>query len=74
MKTKLNLTIDEELIPRSRIFARKQGKSISQIVEELLRKHISKEEKTFSEKWKGSLSLKYKDDERFKKLKERYQL
>jgi hypothetical protein len=38
MKTKINLTIDKELVSQSK--CPKKGKSVSQLVEKLLRKNI----------------------------------
>lgn len=72
MKTKLNLTIDSDLVPRSKIFAKRRGKSVSELVEELLKKIISDENKSFTSKWKGSLSISQNEDVRTEYLKERY--
>ena len=74
MKTKLNLTIDEELVPRTKAYARKHNKSVSKLVEELLREVTEKTNATFSKKWRGRFKLADKDGPRFEKLKERYQL
>ena len=74
MKTKLNLTINSKLIPRSKLFAKKQGKSVSQVVEELLSKAIEEEKSSFSEKWLGKLSLSDKENKRIDYLKNRYEL
>lgn len=53
MKRKLNLTIEEDLVPRCKDYARSRGISVSKLVEELLLKATEKEEPTFSEKWRG---------------------
>lgn len=53
MKAKLNLTIEKELIPIGKEFARKHGMSVSQLVEKPLRQITEKEKPTFSEKWRG---------------------
>jgi hypothetical protein len=74
MKTKLNLTIDEKLIPRSKAYARKHGKTVSELVEELLREVTDKSNTLFSKKWRGRFKAVDKKDQRFEKLKERYQL
>lgn len=74
MKTKLNLTIDENLVPRSKAYAKKRGKSVSELVEELLRNATEKGGPTFSEKWCGRFSLQEKSDPRYNMLMERYQL
>ncbi|TKK67168.1 ribbon-helix-helix protein, CopG family [Ilyomonas limi] len=44
MKARLNLTVDEELLDKVRVYAEKKQKSISQIVEEYFSK-ITKEPK-----------------------------
>ncbi len=72
MKTKLNLTIDSELVPRSKIFAKRRGKSVSELVEELLKKVISDENKSFTSKWIGRLTISQNEDVRTKYLKDRY--
>lgn len=74
MKTKLNLTINSKLIPRSKLFAKKQGKSVSQVVEELLAKAIEEDKSSFSDKWLGKLTLSDKQSNRSYYLKNRYQL
>lgn len=74
MKRKLNLTIDKALIPLSKRYARKHGKSVSELVESLLRDLVLQDTPTFSEKWKGRFSTNAKDGPRYDKLKDRYQL
>ena len=74
MKTKLNLTINSKLIPRSKQFAQKQGKSVSQVVEELLAKAIEEDKSSFSDKWLGKLTLSNNQSNRIDYLKNRYQL
>lgn len=74
MKTRINLTIDEELVPLSKQYANKQGKSVSELVETLLRELIISEQPAFSKKWRGKFKLAEKDDSRFEKLRERFDL
>ncbi len=74
MKTKLNLTIDDELVPLTKAFAKKQGKSVSELVESLLREIVTADEPSFSEKWQGKFSVAEKSDPRYDALKQRYQL
>ena len=74
MKTKLNLTLDSKLIPRSKQFAKKKGKSVSQIVEDLLKKALQEEKISFSEKWLGKFTLTNETDKRLEYLKNRYQI
>ena len=72
MKTKLNLTIDEDLVPLSKEYARSRGMSVSQLVEELLREVTENDGPTFSEKWRGIFRPSRKQGPRYEKLKERY--
>jgi hypothetical protein len=72
MKTKLTLSIDKNLIPKSKAYARKFGKSVSQLVEDLLKDKINQGETNFSSKWRGKFELDPRDESRFKKLSDRY--
>ncbi|MCB0277146.1 MAG: hypothetical protein KDI06_20180, partial [Calditrichaeota bacterium] len=74
LKTRLNLTIDEELIPRSKAYARQRGKSLSELVETLLKAALTGEEALFTAKWSGQLKLEDLTDPRGEKLKDRYGL
>lgn len=72
MKTKLNLTIDENLVPKSKRYAKTKGLSVSQLVENMLREVTQKQENSFSQKWRGKFKAVEKEEMRYKKLKERY--
>ncbi|MDZ7764753.1 MAG: DUF6364 family protein [Melioribacteraceae bacterium] len=74
MKTKINLTIKSKLIPRSKEYAKKKGKSVSQLVEELLERALKQDETKFSERWLGKIKVSDKKDERLDYLKKRYNL
>jgi hypothetical protein len=75
MKTKLTVSIDEELLPRARQLAHQRGLSFSELVETSLRL-VTEEEKiggsSFSQRWRGKLQPAKKDDRRYKALAERY--
>ncbi len=72
MKTKLNLTIDEELVPLTKEYAKKRSKSVSGLVESLLREIVAADEMSFSQKWRGKFAISEREDARWKALKERY--
>lgn len=74
MKTKINLTIDSKLVPRSKRYAKNKGKSVSQLVEELLEKALEQDKINFSEKWLGKLDVASEKDIRTQYLKNRYNL
>lgn len=72
MKTKLTLTIDAQLIPRAKRYARTRGVSLSSVVEEALEKLAGDESPSFVERWRGRFEAASKDDERFRALAEKY--
>ena len=74
MKSKLNLTIDQDLVPLSKKYARSRGISISKLVEDLLRKVTQKDNPSFSEKWRGQFKVARKRGPRYDKLKDRFSL
>ena len=73
MKTKLTVSIDDELIPRARQFARGRGISLSELVETSLRSVTEESESSsFSQRWRGKFHPAGSDDERYKALAKRY--
>ncbi len=49
MNTKLTLTIDKSVIEQAKIYAEKQGRSLSAVVENYLKAVTKKEDKTVSQ-------------------------
>lgn len=74
MKTKLNITIDEALVPKTKAYARTHGVSLSQLIENLLKEKTTQQETSFSANWRGRFLSEEKGGARYKKLKERYSL
>ena len=73
MKQKINLTLDEELVVKTKKFVRNKGISVSHLVESLLKQAIKENKTSFSKKWQGKLNItSQKDTPRYKKLSERY--
>jgi post-segregation antitoxin (ccd killing protein) len=72
MKRKLTVTIDEELLPRAKAYARARGVSLSQLIETALRKLSSVEVPSFSERWRGKFTGSDRDDERYRRLARKY--
>lgn len=79
MTVKLNLTIDEDVVKRTKRYAKRINTSISKMVQEYLDKTTQNEKsdkKSFVEKYAGSLKgqLTPKEVERLKKqrIKEKY--
>lgn len=72
MKKKLTITVDEELIPRAKRHARRQGVSLSSIIEASLRRITEGTPEGFSERWRGRFEPACRDDERYRALSEKY--
>lgn len=72
MKTKLTLTIDKELVPRFKKYARRKGISVSKLVENSLRELTIDDSKPFTVKWKGKFKARKRTEPRYKKLEKRY--
>ncbi|HMU13166.1 MAG: hypothetical protein JST41_12535 [Bacteroidetes bacterium] len=73
MKTKLTLSIDSAKVRRAKIYGRERGKSVSELVEEMIDKLTvdAKSAKSWSQRWGGTLRLTAADmkrDDRFGKL------
>jgi len=82
MKSRLTLTVDPHVTHAAKRAARLRNKSLSALVEDLLREvsmvdsGIAPESKqSFSERWAGQLKLDRKEDDvRFQALAEKYDL
>ena len=79
MTVKLNLTIDEKIVAKSKRYAARRKTTVSKMVQELLRKQVEKEEKksknkSFVQKWAGTLKVHVPDinKARDEYLKEKY--
>lgn len=72
MKKKLTITVDAELLPRAKRYARSQGVSLSSLIEGSLRGLTEDLGPDFVEKWRGRFEAARRDDERFRALAEKY--
>ena len=72
MKTKLTVTIDEEVIPKAKRYARSRGVSLSRLIEQALLELIESERLSFTAKWRGKLRAAKRSDERYRRLAEKY--
>ena len=52
MKSKLTITIDSELVPAAKRYARSRGVSLSAVIEQALREATEKNEPPFMEYWR----------------------
>ena len=53
MKAKLTVTIDAELVPKAKRYARARGVSLSSVIEDALRELAAGEEASFADRWRG---------------------
>ncbi|MFQ5744231.1 MAG: DUF6364 family protein [Acidobacteriota bacterium] len=72
MKRKLTVTIDEELLPRAKRYARSSGVSLSQLIETELRELTSRDSASFSARWGGRFRPAAHDDDRYRRLASKY--
>lgn len=72
MKTKLTVTIEEQLIPRAKQRAKADGVSLSQLIERELEKLTSDGGPTFADRWRGKFRAADRNDERYKTLAKKY--
>jgi hypothetical protein len=70
MKTKLTVTIDQELLPRAKAYARQSGNSLSELIENALRDLSAGAQPDFATRWRGKFSPG--DDQRRRRLLEKY--
>ncbi|MCY4109457.1 MAG: DUF6364 family protein [Chloroflexi bacterium] len=72
MKQKLTITVDAELIPVAKRYARSQGVSLSSLVEQALRGLAGDGSPSFASRWRGKFRLAERDDPRYRTLAEKY--
>ena len=72
MKTKLTVTIDAELVPRAKQYARMQGVSLSQLIETALWETCAEARPTFSQRLRGKFQVAQRGDERYQQLARKY--
>lgn len=77
MKTKLTITIDEDLLPEFKDYAASVGESLSQVIEDSVKEKLKKKKPSFADKWRGCLKGKFwrkGQDPRMDYLIKRYDL
>ena len=72
MKKKLTITVDAELLPAAKRYARSRGVSLSSIIEQSLREVAGAQTPSFSSRWRGQLQAARRDDPRFDALARKY--
>ena len=73
MKKKLTITIDSELIPVAKRYARQHGISLSALIERYLAQMTHEESQSFATRWRGKFRPTEKQgDPRYEYLKKKY--
>ena len=72
MKQKLTITVDAELLPIAKRYARSRGVSLSSLVEQSLREMASESTKSFASRWRGKFRAAERDDPRYDALAKKY--
>ncbi len=72
MKAKLTITVNRELLPAAKRYARARGVSLSSIVESTLRDLSKAPREPFSRRWRGKFKSTERKDERYAALAKKY--
>ena len=72
VKQKLTLTVDENLLPVAKRFAKSQGLSLSLLVERQLREVAASDEPSFASRWRGKFRPAERNDARYDFLAKKY--
>ncbi len=72
MKTKLTVTVDRDLLPRAKRYARSRGVSLSHLIEASLRDLSAEDTRSFAQRWRGKFRLAKRRDERYRRLAAKY--
>ena len=72
MKQKLTITVDGELVPKAKRYARSRGVSLSSLIETELRDLVSGEAPSFTSRWRGEFEPAGREDPRYEALAKKY--
>ena len=72
MKQKLTITVEAELVPIAKRFARSQGVSLSSLIEQSLRELAGDSAPSFASRWRGKFDAAERDDPRYNALAKKY--
>ena len=69
MKQKLTITVDAELLPIAKRYARSRGVSLSSVIEQSLREMAGESTPSFASRWRGKFQAAERDgDPRYNAL------
>ena len=72
MKRKLTITVDADVIPLAKRYARSRGVSLSSLIEQSLREVAGAGRPSFAARWRGRLREAGRGDERYDALARKY--
>ncbi len=73
MKQKLTITVDADLVPLAKRYARSRGVSLSSLIEQSLREVAGDPAPSFSSRWRGKFRPAEREgDSRYDALAEKY--
>lgn len=72
MKRKLTITMDAELLPVAKRYARSRGVSLSSLIESSVRALAVGHTRSFASRWRGRLRPAVRDDARYEALARKY--
>ena len=72
MKQKLTITVDAELLPIAKRYARSRGVSLSSLIEQSLREVAGAYMPSFASRWRGKFRAAERDDPRYDALARKY--
>jgi hypothetical protein len=72
MKAKLTISVDEQVVPQAKRYARRQGTSLSGLIERALRDATASEAPAFSTRWRGRFMAVRRTDQRYQRLAKKY--
>ncbi|MCY3850369.1 MAG: DUF6364 family protein [Acidimicrobiaceae bacterium] len=72
MKKKLTVTVDEEVLPKAKSYARSRGVSLSSLIEQALREVVGTTTQSFSDRWRGQFGAADRDDPRYEALSQKH--
>lgn len=72
MKQKLTITVDADLLPLAKRYARSQGVSLSSLIEQSLREVAGAPTPSFATRWRGQFQAAARDDPRYTALAKKY--
>ncbi len=73
MKQKLTITVDADLLPIAKRYARARGVSLSSLIEQSLRSMAGEPQESFATRWRGAFVAAERENEpRYEALAKKY--